>query len=102
MKIHDALERTVWTFVQAFFGALVIRPATSVGATFQAALFAGASAVVAMLSVFARTRLSALPNPGDGLPCYRAPGGPTIAPAPQPVTAAPMAVDDRSVRPGTS
>lgn len=71
MKLHDVLERAVWTFIQAFLAALVIQPATGLAAAGQAALLAGVSAVIASLTVVARVRLDALPNPGEGVPGIR-------------------------------
>ena len=72
MNVAQTLERLVWTFVAAAGGAL-IAPAIfgfDVSAL-QAAAIAGVGAAVNFVTVFARYRLSVLPNPGEGLPGLR-------------------------------
>lgn len=67
--IRDLLERLVWTFVAAFVGALTGSAVLSLDVTaLQAAAMAGLGAVANAVLVFARWRLSVLPDPGEGLP----------------------------------
>lgn len=95
MRLRDTLERLFWTFVAGFLGSLVGAPAlvNVIEATadvdldlgvWQTALvsatFAGLTAVTNFLLLFARYRLSVLPNPGDGLPGLPTP--PTVEVAP--------------------
>ena len=72
-KIGDMVERLVWTFVAAFTSALVSPPVAQAAGlnlsltALEAAVLAGASAVVNFVTVVARWRLSVLPDPGAGL-----------------------------------
>lgn len=67
--IRDLLERILWTFVAAFLGALTGAAVLSLDVTaLQAAAMAGLGAVANAVLVFARWRLSVLPDPGEGLP----------------------------------
>lgn len=72
-KIGDMVERLVWTFVAAFTSALVSPPVAQAAGlnlsltALDAAVLAGASAVVNFVTVVARWRLSVLPDPGAGL-----------------------------------
>lgn len=67
--IRDLLERILWTFVAAFVGALTGAAVLSLDVTaLQAAAMAGLGAVANAVLVFARWRLSVLPDPGEGLP----------------------------------
>lgn len=67
--IRDLLERILWTFVAAFLGALTGAAVLSLDVSaLQAAAMAGLGAVANAVLVFARWRLSVLPNPGEGLP----------------------------------
>lgn len=90
MKLRDALERLLWTFVAAFLGALlgspillaVIEEAADVSVDLSllatalvSAALAGLIAVANAILIFARYRLSVLPNPGEG-----APGLPVLPP----------------------
>jgi hypothetical protein len=83
MTIRDTLERLFWTFVATFLGSLLGAPALlqvlewtsgeainidALAATLIAAAIAGLAAAANVLLIFARYRLSVLPNPGDGLP----------------------------------
>lgn len=69
-KIGDMVERLVWTFVAAFTSALVSPPVAQAAGlnlsltALDAAVLAGASAVVNFITVVARWRLSVLPDPG--------------------------------------
>lgn len=66
--IRDLLERLVWTFVSAFLGALVGASVLDLDVdAVQAAALAGLGAAANALTIFARWRLSVLPNPGEGL-----------------------------------
>lgn len=67
MKIPQVLERIVWTFVAAVGGGLLGGPLLGVSA-WQAAGVAGLAAAVNTVTIYARKRLSILPDPGDGLP----------------------------------
>jgi ABC-type antimicrobial peptide transport system permease subunit len=83
MKLRDALERLLWTFVAAFVGALLGSPLlhavieetadvsvdlSLLGTAFVSAVLAGLIAVANAVLIIARWRLSVLPNPGDGPP----------------------------------
>lgn len=83
MKLRDALERLLWTFVAAFLGALlgspillaVVEAAADVAVDLSlvqtalvSATLAGLIAVANAVLIIARWRLSILPNPGDGVP----------------------------------
>lgn len=83
MKLRDALERLLWTFVAAFLGALlgspilveVIEVAADVPVDLSllwlalvSAMLAGLVAVANAILIIARYRLSVLPNPGEGMP----------------------------------
>lgn len=66
--IRDLIERLFWTFVSAFLGALVGASVLSLDVdALQAAAIAGLGAAANALTVFARWRLTVLPNPGEGL-----------------------------------
>lgn len=67
MKIIDALERLLWTFIAAALGSLSGAALFGV-AVWKAAALAGLTAVANAVLIFARWRLSVLPNPGNGLP----------------------------------
>lgn len=83
MTIRDTLERLFWTFVATFLGSLLGAPALlqilewttgdsisldALGAAVLAAAIGAAAAALNVLLIFARYRLSILPNPGEGLP----------------------------------
>lgn len=74
MNVPAFLERLVWTFIAAAGGGLVGVPVLGISA-WQAAGVAGLAAVVNAVTIFARYRLSVLPNPGEGLPGLPADGG---------------------------
>lgn len=67
MNLQDTLERLVWTVVAAGGGSLIAGPLLGVS-SWQAAGVAALSAGVNFLTLLARTRLAALPDPGSGLP----------------------------------
>jgi hypothetical protein len=97
VKLRDALERLLWTFVAGFLGALlgspllvnVIEATTDVDLDLSlvtmalvSATIAGLVAVANAVLIIARWRLSVLPNPGEGLP-----GLPVELPPPAPPAA---------------
>ncbi len=73
IRIADLVERLFWTFVAAFASALISPPLAEAAGldlsltALDAAVVAGASAVMNFLTVVARWRLSVLPDPGAGL-----------------------------------
>ncbi len=53
--LKDMLERTIWTFVEAFLGALVVAPLISVDAnTLELAALAGGGAALAVVKTYAK------------------------------------------------
>lgn len=74
MRPQQVAERIVWTFVAAAGGSLIAPAIFSFDVSaLEAALIAGTGAVVNAVTIYARHRLSVLPDPGDGLPGYEAP-----------------------------
>ena len=58
-ELKDMLERTFWTFVEAFLGALVVAPLVSVDAnTVQLAALAGGGAALAVVKTYAKKQIS--------------------------------------------
>ena len=58
-ELKDMLERTIWTFVEAFLGALVVAPLVSVDAnTVQLAALAGGGAALAVVKTYAKKQIS--------------------------------------------
>jgi len=58
-NLKDMLERTFWTFVEAFLGALVVAPLVSVDAdTVQLAALAGGGAALAVVKTYAKKQIS--------------------------------------------
>ena len=56
--LKDMLERTFWTFVEAFLGALVVAPLVSVDAdTVQLAALAGGGAALAVVKTYANIQI---------------------------------------------
>jgi len=52
------LEKTLWTFVQAFLGALTVGPLVGVSANaFQLAALSGASAALVVVKEFAKKKI---------------------------------------------
>ena len=57
--LKDMLERTFWTFVEAFLGALVVAPLAGVEAeTLQLAALAGGGAALAVVKTYAKKQIS--------------------------------------------
>ena len=53
------LEKTVWTFVEAFIGALTVAPLVGVDANaVQLAALAGASSALVVIKEFAKKKIS--------------------------------------------
>lgn len=53
------LEKTIWTFVEAFIGALTVAPLVGVDAdTVQLAAISGASAALVVIKEFAKKQLA--------------------------------------------
>lgn len=68
MKIRDAIERLLWTFVAAAGGILTGSALLSLDIdVWQTAALAGLGAVINSLTLIARWRLSVLPDPGSHL-----------------------------------
>ena len=67
IRVRDLLERMLWTAVSAAGGALVGAAIFDFNA-WEAAVTAAFTSVINLLTIIARWRLSALPNPGEGLP----------------------------------
>ena len=58
-ELKDMLERTFWTFVEAFLGALVVAPLVSIDAnTVQLAALAGGGAALAVVKTYAKKQIS--------------------------------------------
>jgi len=57
--IKDMLERTAWTFIEAFIGALTVAPLVGVEAeTLQLAALAGGGAALAVIKTYAKKQIS--------------------------------------------
>ena len=57
--LKDMLERTLWTFVEAFLGALVVAPLISVDAnTLELAALAGGGAALAVVKTYAKKQIT--------------------------------------------
>jgi len=57
-EYKDILEKTLWTFVEAFIGALTVAPLVGVDAnTVQLAAISGASAALVVIKEFAKKQL---------------------------------------------
>ena len=58
-ELKDMLERTIWTFVEAFLGALVVAPLISVDAnTLELAALAGGGAALAVVKTYAKNQIT--------------------------------------------
>ena len=58
-ELKDMLERTIWTFVEAFLWALVVAPLISVDAnTLELAALAGGGAALAVVKTYAKKLIS--------------------------------------------
>ena len=57
--LKDMLERTAWTFIEAFIGALTVAPLVGVEAeTIQLAALAGGGAALAVVKTYAKKQIS--------------------------------------------
>ena len=57
--MKDMLERAIWTFVEAFIGALTISPLVGVDANaLQLAAISGGSAALAVIKTYAKKKVS--------------------------------------------
>ena len=57
--LKDMLERTAWTFIEAFIGALTVAPLVGVEAeTIQLAALAGGGAALAVIKTYAKKQIT--------------------------------------------
>jgi|TARA_Y100000114_G_scaffold128346_1_gene125366 hypothetical protein len=57
--LKDMLERTLWTFIEAFIGALVVAPLAGIDAnSVQLAAIAGGGAALAVVKTYAKKQIS--------------------------------------------
>ena len=57
--LKDMLERTGWTFIEAFIGALTVAPLVGVDAeVLQLAALAGGGAALAVIKTYAKKKVS--------------------------------------------
>ena len=57
-EYKDILEKTVWTFVEAFIGALTVAPLVGIDANaLQLAALSGAGAALVVIKEFAKKQL---------------------------------------------
>ena len=57
--LKDMLERTAWTFIEAFIGALTVAPLVGVEAeTLQLAALAGGGAALAVVKTYAKKQIT--------------------------------------------
>ena len=58
-ELKDMLERAIWTFIEAFIGALTVAPLVGVEAeTLQLAALAGGGAALAVVKTYAKKQIS--------------------------------------------
>jgi hypothetical protein len=58
-ELKDMIERTAWTFVEAFIGALTVAPLVGVEAdTIQLAALAGGGAALAVIKTYAKKQIT--------------------------------------------
>ena len=58
-ELKDMVERAVWTFIEAFIGALTVAPLVGVEAeTLQLAALAGGGAALAVVKTYAKKQIS--------------------------------------------
>lgn len=58
-ELKDMLERAVWTFIEAFLGALVISPIVGIEASaFEIAAISGGGAALSVIKTFAKKKIS--------------------------------------------
>ena len=57
--LKDMLERALWTFIEAFIGALIISPMVGVDASaLQIAAISGGGAALSVIKTFAKKKIS--------------------------------------------
>ena len=57
--LKDLIERTAWTFIEAFIGALTVAPLVGVEAeTIQLAALAGGGAALAVIKTYAKKQIT--------------------------------------------
>ena len=58
-ELKDMIERTTWTFVEAFIGALTVAPLVGVDAeVLQLAALAGGGAALAVIKTYAKKQIT--------------------------------------------
>ena len=58
-ELKDMLERALWTFIEAFIGALTISPMVGVDASaLQIAAISGGGAALSVIKSFAKKKIS--------------------------------------------
>jgi hypothetical protein len=58
-ELKDVIERTVWTFIEAFIGALTVAPLVGVDAgALQLAALAGGGAALAVVKTYAKKQIT--------------------------------------------
>ena len=58
-ELKDVIERTVWTFIEAFIGALTVAPLVGIDAgALQLAALAGGGAALAVVKTYAKKQIS--------------------------------------------
>ena len=58
-ELKDMIERTTWTFIEAFIGALTVAPLVGVDAeVLQLAALAGGGAALAVIKTYAKKQIS--------------------------------------------
>ena len=58
-ELKDMIERTAWTFIEAFIGALTVAPLVGVEAeTIQLAALAGGGAALAVIKTYAKKQIT--------------------------------------------
>jgi len=58
-QLKDMIERTVWTFIEAFIGALTVAPLVGVDAeVLQLAALAGGGAALAVIKTYAKKQVT--------------------------------------------
>ena len=58
-QLKDMIERTAWTFIEAFIGALTVAPLVGVEAdTIQLAALAGGGAALAVIKTYAKKQIT--------------------------------------------
>jgi hypothetical protein len=58
-ELKDMIERTAWTFIEAFIGALTVAPLVGIDAgALQLAALAGGGAALAVIKTYAKKQIS--------------------------------------------